>query len=145
MKRYYSSVSPFTRWILIGSTLITWVVIIPVLMGEINLAFLLIVGFVGIYTVFMASIYFNTYYRIEEGKVIWVTGPIKGSLEIKEIREIKKADSMWEISSLIKPILSQRPLLLKYNKYDELPVSPVEEQEFITALLEVNAHILLRC
>ncbi|MEO9484824.1 MAG: PH domain-containing protein [Ekhidna sp.] len=143
MKRYYSAVSDFNKWMLIASILIVWVSCLPILMGEIDGLFIFIVILVSCFTLFMASIYFNTYYQIKDDKVLWVTGPIKGQLEIAKISQLKKVKSAWEINSLIKPILSNRPLLLRYTKFDDFPVSPRDEQEFIEELLTKNPAIIV--
>ena len=145
MKRYYSAVSEFNKWMMIASVLIVWVSCAPVLMREeIDGLFIFIAILVGGFTIFIASIYFNTYYQIKDDKIFWVTGPIKGQLEIAKISQLKKAKSVWEIDSLIKPILSNRPLLLRYSKFDDFPVSPAEEQEFIQELLAVNPTITVQ-
>ena len=141
MKRYYSAVSTFNKWMLIVSVLSVWGSCIPILMGEFDGLFIFISLLVGGFTVFIASIYFNTYYQIQEDKILWVTGPIKGHIEIIKISRLKKAKSIWEIDSLIKPILSNRPLLLRYTKFDDFPVSPQDEKEFIEELLSKNPSI----
>lgn len=144
MKRYYSAVSEFNKWMMIASVLIVWVSCIPILMGEIDGLFIFISILVGSFTIFIASVYFNTYYQIKDDKIFWVTGPIKGHLEIAKISQLKKAKSVWEINSLIKPILSNRPLLLRHTKFDDFPVSPAEEQEFIKELLAINPTIAVQ-
>ncbi len=126
---------------LIISVLSVWGSCIPILMGEFDGLFIFISLLVGGFTVFIASIYFNTYYQIQEDKILWVTGPIKGQIEISKISRLKKAKSIWEIDSLIKPILSNRPLLLRYTKFDDFPVSPQDEKGFIEELLSKNPSI----
>ena len=143
MKRYYSERSSFSKCILISSVIITWVATSPIFMGEVDVLFFVMTIFASVFTIFIASIYHNTYYYFEDENLVWVTGPIRGKIKISEIRRIEKAKSVWDISSAIKPILSQRPLLLYYSKYDELPVSPKEELEFIHTLVTANPEIEL--
>ncbi|WP_370086694.1 PH domain-containing protein [Ekhidna sp.] len=141
MKRYYSEVSRFTKWTFLISIAIAWISIIPILIGEISTLFFIVAGLVGLFTVLMSSIYFGTYYQIQDEHIIWVTGPFKGKLAIKDITKVKRAKSIWEIDSTIKPILSQSPLLLRYTRFDDFPVSPEEEDEFVNELLIINPKI----
>ena len=91
MKRYYSKVNGLSKWTIVGSVILLWGITIPVLTGEINFFFLFMCLFVTAFTVFMASIYFGTYYIIKNDELIWHTGPFKGRVEINEIIEIRKA------------------------------------------------------
>ena len=143
MKKYYSKIGALSKWTVIGSTVLVWGSGIPVLIGEIDGLFIFIALLVGAYTIFMASIYFNTYYQINGDHLNWVTGPIKGKIKVADITQIKRANSIWEIDSLIKPILHHRPLLLRYTKFDDFPMSPEDEKAFIQELLSVNPSIVL--
>lgn len=93
-------------------------------------------------TIFLLlSVFFNTYYSIKNGFLHWVTGPFKGKIEIASIRELTRPKSMMELSGMMKPVLSSKPLLVKYNKYDDMPFSPLDEKEFIAELKRENAEI----
>ncbi|GAB4245390.1 MAG: hypothetical protein Tsb0034_23850 [Ekhidna sp.] len=144
MNRYYSEVSKLTKWLLWGSLGLTWISLTPVLLGEESTAFWTISLFIGGFTIFIASIYFNTYYTFDHDYLVWVTGPFKGKIKISEIKVVKRARSIWEITSSIKPILSDKPLLLRYSRYDDLPVSPKNERAFLKELLRVNPNIDMR-
>lgn len=55
------------------------------------------------------------------------------------IRDIRKIRSIRDYSSA--PAASSDRLMLTYNKYDSVLVSPREKAAFITALLEINPGI----
>ncbi len=92
-------------------------------------------------TALIISIFFNTYYSLDNQYLYWQKGPFGGKVSLDSIRSIKKAKSSREISSVVKPILSSKPLLIRYNKYDEIPVSPQDENKFIEAIQKNNQEI----
>ena len=141
-KRYYSKVSPWISITLWGSVILCCVICFPLFFSNDSLivrAFALVILTITISL--LLSIFFNTYYTIENGLLHYVTGPFKGKIEIASIREITYPKSLMEISGMMKPVLSSKPLLIKYNKYDDMPFSPSEEEAFIVELRKVNSEI----
>jgi Bacterial PH domain len=57
-------------------------------------------------------------------------------IDITKIRKIEKTNSI-----LSAPALSLDRLLVKYNKFDEVYISPKEKQIFIEELLKINSTI----
>lgn len=89
----------------------------------------------------IASVLINTYYWLDNDKVHWRTGPFKGSIDSNKITKVTRADSLMDISAMVKPCLTAKPLLIRYNQYDDLAVSPKEEEEFLNELRKLNAAI----
>ena len=92
-------------------------------------------------TALIISIFFNTYYTLDNQYLYWRTGPFNGKIELASITSIKKAKSAREIASMVKPILSTTPLIIRYNKYDDIPVSPGDEKEFLEKIQRHNPEI----
>ena len=85
-------------------------------------------------------IYFRTYYIITENELKYRTGPFSGVIGIINIVSIENNKSIVSYGG-IKPALAGNGLLIKYNKYDELYVSPKTNKQFINKLLEINKNI----
>ena len=90
---------------------------------------------------FLLWIYYGTYYELTQTHLKYNCGPIKGSIEIKEIREIIKDKTLWVG---LKPATARKGLIIKFGKYDEIYISPETNDEFINHILELNDAIKIR-
>ena len=59
-------------------------------------------------------------------------------IEISKIKKIEKTNSI-----LSSPALSLDRIAIKFNKFDEVYISPKEKQAFVDDLLKVNPDILV--
>lgn len=82
--------------------------------------------------------WFDTYYIIDNNKLHYKCGLIKGSIDIRKILDVSKNKKFF---AGLKPALSGKGIVIKYNKWDEIYVSPENMGEFIAALQEVNPDI----
>ena len=73
-------------------------------------------------------IYFDTFYKIEKNELIYRSGFLRGKISILNIKEILKGKTMW---SGIKPALARNGLIIKFNKYDAIYISPENNDELI--------------
>ena len=87
---------------------------------------------------FLLWSYYGTYYELTQMHIKYNCGPIKGKVEIKEIREIIKGQTLWVG---LKPATARKGLIIKYGKFDEIYMSPQTNDEFINRLLELNDAI----
>ncbi len=83
-------------------------------------------------------IYFETFYTIDNNELIYRSAFIRGRIDISTIKEIQKGKTMW---SGIKPALARHGLIVKFNAYDVVYISPVSNDELIADLLKVNPDI----
>ena len=83
--------------------------------------------------------WFDTYYIINEEKLFYKSAFIKGSIPINAIHEIVKHKGLY--SGGLKPALSLKGLVVKYNRYDDMYISPEKADEFITELQKINPDI----
>lgn len=96
-------------------------------------------GYLGlIVIVFIVFFVSNTTkYIINENKLIvksmWI---VNNKIDISEIRIIEKTNSV-----LSSPALSLDRLAIKYNKFDDVYISPKDKQSFINDLLDINPEI----
>lgn len=84
-------------------------------------------------------IWFDTYYIINDGKIYYKSAFLKGAISISIIHEVKKHKGIY--AGTIKPGLSMEGLILKYNRYDDMYLSPEREDEFIAELQKINPDI----
>ena len=61
---------------------------------------------------------------------------VNAKIEISTIRKIEKSNSI-----LSSPALSMDRIAVRYNKYDEIYLSPKEKQLFIDELVKRNSAI----
>jgi hypothetical protein len=85
-------------------------------------------------------IYFGTYYKLTDTELIYRSGPIRGKIEIHQIREIVKGKTMY---SGLKPATAAKGLIIKFRKYDEIYISPVSNDSFVAEIGKRNPHILI--
>ncbi|WP_329805546.1 PH domain-containing protein [Flavobacterium facile] len=88
---------------------------------------------VGLILVFSKT----TRYIINENQLIvkstWI---VNERIDISKITKIEKSNSV-----LSSPALSLDRLRIRYNKYDEILISPKEKKEFTDELLKINPAI----
>ena len=83
--------------------------------------------------------YISTSYAIENKTLRYKSGLLHGNIEITKIREIHHNTTMWAGTS--KAATSRKGMIIKYNKFDELYISPVNNEEMISDLLLINKDI----
>lgn len=83
-------------------------------------------------------IYFDTFYKIENDKLVYQSGFLRGNIEIPKIKEIIKGKTMWTGK---KPALAKKGLIIKYNLYDQIYIAPENNDELITDLMKINSNI----
>lgn len=88
---------------------------------------------------YLVWMWYDTYYVIDGDQLFYKSALLKGSIKISTIVEIVKKNITQ--CSGIKPSLSTKGILIKYNKWDDIYISPVDIDRFIAALKNVNPNI----
>ena len=83
-------------------------------------------------------IFYGTHYELTKDALIYKSGPIRGKISINRITEIEKGKTLWVG---LKPATSQKGLIIKYDKYNEIYISPKTNDAFIKKILELNSNI----
>ena len=96
-----------------------------------NILMLLVIGF-------LLWLNFGTEYELTQTELKYKSGPIRGKIEIERIREIIKGKSLW---SGLKPATARNGLIIKYDKYEEIYISPKTNETFIEKILKLNKNI----
>lgn len=84
-------------------------------------------------------LYFGTHYKLsQEDGLLYRSGPFYGKIKIDRITEIIKGKTLWVG---LKPATSRKGLIIKYDKYNEIYISPKTNDNFIEKLLELKSDI----
>lgn len=140
--KFNSSKSLFTKIVLFGSILLLIGTTISVLVNATLSTQLVVLSINFIVIYLLATIYFQTYYTIENSQLLWKSGPFKGKIEIQSITKITKHNGII-VPTTWKPALNHHGLIINYNKYDDIYISPEKTNIFIKELQKINPNILL--
>jgi hypothetical protein len=92
-------------------------------------------GIVGL----LLWLYFGTTYELSKTDgLIYRHGPFKGKIKMENISEIVKGKTLWVG---FRPATARRGLIIKYDKFNELYISPKTNEMFIEKILELNSAI----
>lgn len=84
-------------------------------------------------------LYFGTHYELSKDKgLVYKSGPFKGKINVDRITEIIKGKTLWVG---LRPATSRKGLIVKYDKYNEIYISPKTSEAFIKKILELNNAI----
>ncbi|MEA1786262.1 PH domain-containing protein [Arenibacter sp. GZD96] len=84
-------------------------------------------------------LYFGTGYELsKENGLVYKSGPFNGKIKVERITEIIKGKTLWVG---FRPATSRKGLIIKYDRYNDLYISPKTNESFIEKILELNADI----
>jgi len=87
---------------------------------------------------FVLWLYFGTNYELCDNEFKYRSGPFNGKISVDRIREIIKGKTVYVG---FKPATARKGLLVKYDKYEEIYISPKTNETFIKKVLEMNSAI----
>jgi hypothetical protein len=82
--------------------------------------------------------YFDTRYQIEGKLLKYKSAYIRGEIEIASIKSIFKGKTMWVG---IKPALATGGMIIRYNRFDDVYLAPLDNETLIIDLLTINPLI----
>lgn len=88
----------------------------------------------------MIWILLDTKYCIKEEIILFNSGPFRGKININTIRKIEHHSGLI-VPVTYKPALNIKGLIVYYNRYDEIYISPNQEAIFLEELLKINPKI----
>lgn len=91
---------------------------------------------IGLYLWF----YLQTYYTITSDKLYYRCAFIYGEIELNKIKTIEVGRKMF---IGFRPALAYGGLVIKYNTYDEIYISPESNDDFIQAIKSVNSNVVI--
>ena len=82
----------------------------------------------------------DTKYSIKENDLYYCSGPIRVKIDIQSIRKIKHQKGLYN-ECFLKPSLDYNGLYIYYNKFDDIYLSPKDQDVFVNYLLKINPKI----
>ncbi|PAV29407.1 hypothetical protein CIL05_11100 [Virgibacillus profundi] len=119
-------------------TMIIWgiallAIVIPIVNGELfALVFMLPLA------ALLLWFWFSTGYKIDDDMIRVRYGPIRLKIPVKNIQIIKKKKNPFTA-----PALSMDKIELVSGRFDVISISPVNQEEFLRLILEINEDITL--
>lgn len=88
---------------------------------------------------FLFWLYFGTSYELtKENGLSYRSGPFHGTIGVDRITEIIKGKTLWVG---FRPATARKGLIVKYDRFNEIYISPKTNESFIEKLLELNETI----
>lgn len=131
----------FAGTILCVNTLLIGIAINILLFSQFNaesiFALILILANVGL----LFWMFFGTRYTLsEDGHLSYRSGPVHGKIAVSRIREIQKGKTLWVG---LRPATARKGLILKYDRFNEIYISPKTNDTFIAEILLLNPGITI--
>lgn len=138
MNRYLSSKNNYTIAIL-WTIVITMAVLLYVGMTKEHVTLLPVVILSLVITLILWTL-LDTRYVIKQHFLLYRSGPFRGRIDIQKINKIKYFSGLY-VPVTMKPALDTKGFIITYNNLDDVYVSPVNSEVFITELLKINPGI----
>ncbi len=87
---------------------------------------------------FLIWMWFDTYYTLSPSVLGFRSGPWRGKIAVSTIREVKKRNYMW---AGYRPALATKGIVIRYDHYNEIYLSPKHQEEFVKQLTTYNPSI----
>lgn len=84
----------------------------------------------------------DTKYSIKEEVISFNSGPFRGKININSIRKIEHHSGLI-VPVTYKPALDTKGLIIHYNSFDDIYISPKDEEVFLEELLKINPKIVI--
>lgn len=139
--KFKSTINKFLYFFLILMVFITFLPFI--FEGEINLFSIVYTFIILLITLFVFWAIKSNCYIIKGENLILKSAFIKKIIPIKSIREIEKYNGFLP-PTLLKLGLNHKGIVIRYNKYDDIYISPKELSSFIKELNKINPEILIK-
>jgi len=94
----------------------------------------------GVVVLFLFSLIPTTYYDIKEDQLYCRSLFFRKKVPINSIRKVDVGNSLY---AGMKMSLALKGIIVHFNKYDEIYISPENQQEFVQHLVKINPQIEL--
>lgn len=130
----------FITIFLIIFIIFNWIIYRILLKGEFKTEQIISLCVVISAFIFIAWSIKATQYEITGHHIKYKSGVIRGSININNIRSITTNKTLWVG---VKPAMARNGLIIKYNKYDEIYISPKTNKTFINEILKLNSNLII--
>jgi hypothetical protein len=91
--------------------------------------------------IMIGAIWYNTYYEIDNEMLTCRSGPFFKRLQISSIHSISSPRKLFLKQSYMSLGLSFTQVIISYNTYDDISISPTDFERFVSALKLRNPGI----
>ncbi|RTL11678.1 MAG: hypothetical protein EKK56_08240 [Flavobacteriaceae bacterium] len=140
---FKSAVSNLNKYVYLGSIILLLLLTIPALFDDNYTALFVISSIHLLLILLLIWTYKSTFYKIENTDLHWKSGPFKGKIDVTKINKIEYHKGIF-VPTIWKPALSHIGLIITYNKFDDIYISPEKQQEFIATLQRLNPNITFK-
>lgn len=91
-------------------------------------------------TSFIIHAFKYTYYQIDDAILKYKCGLFNGKIDILKIKKIEYNNSIF-VNAIYKLGWSHKGIIITYNNYDDIFISPVNRDEFVSLLKQINPEI----
>ena len=142
MTQYKSAFSTFNKWVMAIVYIIVIGTTIPVLWSNDITAFYVVIGINTLVLGLLTWLILETHYKVDTKNLFWKSGPFNGIIAIETIKNIEFHKGLV-VPVIWKPALSHVRLIITYNNYDDIYISPENREEFVQILTQINPNINL--
>ncbi|WP_430400977.1 PH domain-containing protein [Flavobacterium sp.] len=142
MTHYKSAFSTFNKWTMAIVYIIVIGTTIPVFFDDNLTSIYVVTGINLVVVLFLTWLILQTNYAIDSKLLYWKSGPFKGTINIHSIKKIEFHKGIV-VPVIWKPALSHVGLIITYNNYDDIYISPQNREEFVQKLTQINPNINL--
>lgn len=140
---YQSAISNFNKYVYLGVIILLLLLTTPAFF-EATIAPLLVIGLIdSIIIIFLIWIYKTTHYTLKDETLFWKSGPFYGKIKVHSITKIAHHNGII-VPTIWKPALSHIGLIVTYNKFDDIYISPEKSEEFLAELIRINPNITIK-
>jgi uncharacterized protein (DUF983 family) len=125
----------FTFILIIGTT-------IPLLWAKDTSAIFVVLIVNGLTLGLLLWLILQTNYVLDSKNLFWKSGPFKGTIAIDSIKKIEFHKGVI-VPVIWKPAMSHVGLIITYNNYDDIYISPENRAEFVQKITILNPNINL--
>lgn len=124
------------------STLLTAIMIFTLIYEGYSKSIFLLLILIVLCISLLCWIYFGTEYILSQnGQLIYRSGPLRGKIDIERITEVVIGKTLW---AGIKPATSRNGLIIKYDKFNEIYISPKDGELFVKVICKMNDKIIVK-
>ena len=138
MKRYLSSKNTYTIAIL-WAIVICMVVLLYIGMTKEHVTILPVVLLSLVIAMILWTL-LDTRYVIKQHFLLYRSGPFRGRIDIEKIQKIKYFSGLY-VPVTMKPALDTKGFIITYNNNEDVYVSPMNSDIFLSELLKINPKI----
>lgn len=123
---------------IIGLILSILIMMIVILSTE-QATFIEFVTIIGLPTIFTAILLLpRPRYTIDSQYMSYRSGIFRGKIAVHKIHKIEVGKTLWVG---FKPAAARKGLIVYYNRYEEIYISPDDNEDFVHELLQYNPDI----